>query len=432
MFSPQNYGFFFIFLIFAPTNQIKTHSFRLWTNANYSKHQRMKKSDPFPSLVLLALWTFILMKVGIGTPLSAQELRTVPVIFSLWNPVATTPYDSLTRTYFNLGFQSTTHRVNGMAVNMFANLNREDVNGLQVSLISNISRGSVEGVQVSAFYNATGQQMRGLQAAIIQNVAVHEAKGLQLALMSNFIIGDGRGVQLAGLTNIAGSRFRGIQWCAGVNMVSESVKVLQISGISNICADTLRGMQLSLGNYAHNLRGVQLGLLNLCIKGEKGLQIGIVNRSDSGGTKIGLVNINSRTRMSALVYGGNTTKFNFAARFTNVHWYTILGIGSHYYDLAADFSGSVFYRLGYEIPLRRDRLYLSADAGYAHIENFQENETRPERMFSVQGRVNLEYIFTRHLGAFASGGYAYTRAYDNSRKIDSKPIVELGISLRKP
>lgn len=393
----------------------------------------MKKFCLFRNQTGLFLIAVVFLKAwGSSTLLPAQELRTVPVTLSLWNPVATTPYDSLSQTCLNLGLQSTTHRVNGAAVNLFANMNRENVSGAQISLFSNVSRGQMSGMQASVFYNATGKYMRGLQVAAIQNTAVEHARGAQIALMSNFLIGDGRGVQFSGLANIAGSRFRGFQVCGGVNLVSESVKVVQLSGISNICADTLRGAQLSLGNYATVLKGAQIGLLNMCIGEERGVQIGLVNRSsDTSMVKIGLVNINPKTRIAGLFYGGNTTKINFAARFTNRHLYTLLGIGSHYYDLNADFSGSIFYRVGYEQPLLTDRLFLSGDVGYAHIENFQENERRPKRMFSLQARLNLEYLFTRYIGAFTSVGYAYTQTYTGGHKIDSKPIVELGVVLRK-
>lgn len=396
------------------------------------KIQRMKKLYPFPSTLYLALIAVIFLKAWAGTALPAQELRTVPVTLSLWNPIATTPYDSLAKTHFNLGFQSTTHRVNGVAVNVLGSVNRENVNGTQLSLFSNVAAGEMTGLQASLLYNATGQYMRGVQFSAIQNTAVQRSRGVQVALMSNFVIGDGRGVQLSGLANIAGSRFRGFQLCAGVNLVSESVEVVQLSAISNICADTLRGVQFSLGNYASVLKGVQIGLLNMCAGEEKGIQIGLVNRSaDTSMVKVGLVNINPKTRIAGVFYGSNTTKLNFAVRFTNNHIYTMLGIGSHYYDLDADFSGSVFYRAGYEWTLIPDRFFLSSDLGYAHIENFQDNERTPRRMFSVQARFNAEYLFTRHLGGFASVGYAYTRSYKKDHKTDDKPIVELGVVLRK-
>lgn len=374
------------------------------------------------------LGTSVLFLLSISS-LCSQE-RTVPVILSLWNPVATTPYDSLVRTYFNFGFQSTTQNVDGAAINLFAHLNKGNLNGFQMNTLSSVSRGNMHGVQLSTFYNATGDCMRGLQLAAIQNTAVRRAWGAQIAAMTNFIIGDGRGMQLAGLTNIAGSRFRGFQLAGGVNLASSSVKIVQIAGINNICADTLKGVQISLVNYTGTLKGVQIGVINVCSGEVKGVQVGIINRSaDTSTVKIGLVNINPKTRIGAMFYGGNTTKINFAVRFTNRHIYTLLGFGSHYRDLDTRFSGAIFYRAGYEWTLVPKRFFVSGDLGYAHIENFMENEQVPRRMYSLQARVNFEYHFCRYSAVFASGGYAHTRYYTCNRVYENKPIFEMGLAL---
>ncbi len=377
------------------------------------------------------LSTLFVLFQGCFLSIATAQERTVPAILSLWNPVATTPYDSLTRTPFNLGIQSTTQEVDGLSLNILAHANKGNHSGLQISGFTALTKENMSGVQISSLYNATGKYMRGVQVSGLLNTAVERAYGAQIALVTNFIIGDGRGVQLAALTNIAGSRFRGMQLAAGVNVVSSSVKMLQLSGITNICADTLRGTQISIGNYASVLNGVQVGLINICGGERKGMQIGLVNRSsDSSMVKIGLVNINPKTRVSALLYAGSATKLNLGFRFSNNHLYTMLGVATHYYDFNSDFSGALFYRAGYEWTLIPNRLFISSDLGYAHVENFENDATTPERMYSLQARVNLEYRLNKHLGFIGSGGYLYTHCYTGSYE-DNKPLAELGIVLTK-
>ena len=56
-----------------------------------------------------------------------------------------------------------------------------------------------------------------------------------------------------------------------------------------------------------------------------------------------------------------------------------------------NFSGCVFYRAGLYYPIA-SKLELSGDLGYFHIENFEnEDAETPERMYSLQARINLEY-----------------------------------------
>lgn len=116
-----------------------------------------------------------------------------------------------------------------------------------------------------------------------------------------------------------------------------------------------------------------------------------------------------------MLFAGNTSKLNAAVRFKNRRSYTMLGIGTHYLDLNDKFSGCVFYRAGLYYPIA-SKLELSGDLGYFHIENFEnEDAETPERMYSLQARINLEYKFKSRISFFASGGYGMTRYYDKNK-----------------
>jgi len=366
------------------------------------------------------------------SPLMAQTHR-VPVSLSVCNPFATTPYDSLTSTSLNFGVLSTTEHIDGVALNLIASTNKGSIHGAQISGLGSASQRNLYGLQIGSLYSVTGGSMKGVQLSLIQNTVLRKAQGWQVAGFSNFVVGQGRGMQLAGFTNIAGS-YRGMQLTAGVNIASTSTaKTAQIAILANICADTLKGVQIGFNNYAGSVKGVQLGLINVCIGEIKGVQIGLINRSEDTTTvKIGMINLNPKTRISAMMYTGDACKSNFAVRFTNYSIYTILGIGTHYRDLDAHFSGAFFYRAGYEWTLLREHLFLSADLGYAHIENFTEDKETPNRMYSLQSRLNLEYRPRKILGIFLSGGFAHTRHYNSNAIYENKAIVELGISLLKP
>ena len=189
-------------------------------------------------------------------------------------------------------------------------------------------------------------------------------------------------------------------------------------------------MQFAPGNYAGEVSGAQIGLLNLCGGNVKGIQIGIINHSkDTTAHKLGLVNITPKTRIQMMLFAGNTSKLNAAVRFKNRRSYTMLGIGTHYLDLNDKFFGLCV------LPCRSllsiaSKLELSGDLGYFHIENFEnEDAETPERMYSLQARINLEYKFKSRISFFASGGYGMTRYYDKNKFYEKKPIFEAGVIL---
>ncbi len=292
-----------------------------------------------------------------------------------------TQRDSVRTTHFSAGLIAGIQQLHGAGINAIFNIVRQDVEGLQFGGLANTSH-DITGAQVSAISNMSSGTLRGVQLAPVTNTAIHTKRGLQLA------------------------------------------------GLANVCTQDMRGVQIAYGNYAGEVNGLQLGMFNMSGGEVKGIQIGLVNYSkDSTAHKLGLVSITPQTDIQMMGILGNTSKMNLAVRFKNRHTYTILGGGTHYLDLNEKFSGCLFYRAGTFLPLGR-RWELSGDLGFFHIENFEnESMTTPERMYSLQARVNLEYKLRSQLSLFASGGYGVTRYYDENRNYERKPIVELGIAV---
>lgn len=288
---------------------------------------------------------------------------------------------------FNLGHSN---------VGLFGDV--DTIRGLQVNAFSSVNRKEMRGVQLSTIYNIS-KQMRGVQISGLGNVATEPL----------------RGVQLSGITNVAMGVKRGIQ----------------ISGVANVCSSYMRGIQMSGYNYADSLNGWQIGLVNSCISHPRGWQVGIINYSrDTKVHKLGLVNINPLTRVDLMTFLGSSSKLNMAVRFRNRSTYNIIGVGTHYMGFDEEFSGALFYRIGQYFTLA-PKWSISGDLGYYHIETFQKNSKEsPERLFSLQARVNVDYQLTRIIGAFASVGYGNTRFYNHARLYRDRMLAELGLTFR--
>lgn len=363
--------------------------------------------------------------------LSAQN-KSAGINLSLWKNVATQPLDSTQTSWFNLGLQSTMNRLNGVGINVLAGVARQNMNGMQVSGLANIAGNSMRGVQLSGISNVNGNNMAGLSATGFVNIAGNHSKGVLLSGLTNIAGDNARGVMVSGLTNIAGEKGIGMQLAGIANVAGSSFEGLMAAGLLNVVGSTMTGVQLSgLGNVAGNqLNGLQIGLFNFASRAN-GLQMGLVNyyKDEMKGFQLGLVNANPDTRVQMMVFGGNSTKLNAAARFKNKRFYTIVGGGTHYLDFGDKFSASLFYRGGLWLPLGKS-LSISGDLGYQHIETFKnKDEGIPARLYALQARLNLEYQITKKFGVFASGGYGDSRYYNKRASYKHGVIAEAGILL---
>ena len=258
-------------------------------------------------------------------------------------------------------------------------------------------------------------------------------KSVQLGLISSVAADGGHGLQLGGLSNTSAHKFKGLQLSGISNITAGMDHGSQLSGILNVSSAMHRGLQLGAINYADSLNGAQIGLLNIARKRPKGWQVGFVNLSyDTIGHKIGLVNINPTTDIDLMVYAGTSTKTNLALRYRNKSTYNIIGVGTHFMGLDSKFSGAVFYRLGQYFQVT-PRLSLSGDIGFYHVETFSHNNSeKPERLYSLQARINADYQLGRHFGAFASVGWGLTRYYDRNETFRNRPLAEVGLTYQMP
>ena len=257
-------------------------------------------------------------------------------------------------------------------------------------------------------------------------------KGIQLNGVSNYAY-NASGAQLSAFSNISSSPLKGLQLSGVTNISMGLEKGLQVAGLLNVSSGNMNGMQLGAYNYADQSNGLQFGVFNVAESHPKGWQVGLVNYTkDSDGRKIGLVNVNPKTTVDVMAYGGTSSKLNFGVRFRNRSTYSIVGVGTHYMGFDENFSGAIFYRLGQYIQLT-PKFSLSGDIGYYHIETFKkQSDEGPERLFSIQARLNVDYQLSRNIGLFASVGYGDTRYYYHELKYRNRMLGEAGVTFRYP
>ncbi len=291
-------------------------------------------------------------------------------------------------------------------------------------------RKSILALTIGAMMAAMSAQAQVSTASVglgFVNIA-DSIKGVQLSPVSN-IAEHASGLQLSGFSNVAYDGMKGLQLSALNNIVIGQASGLQLTGFTNQNIGTLKGVQIALRNETDTLRGVQLGLFNY-VTGDyqKGVQIGLVNYSrDTRSKRYGLVNVNPDTRIDLMAFAGTSSKANMALRFRNRSTYNIIGAGTHYMGLDDKFSGTLFYRIGQYFELT-PKLSLSGDVGFFHIETFQEHSTEaPERLYSLEGRLNLDYQLNDKWGIFGTVGYGDTRYYHHDH-FRSRMIGEVGLT----
>lgn len=413
----------------------------------------IKGKSLFLIAALLCAAPVLAQKNTVAKPVNASKQHRTDygpagINLSLWKNISTQRTDSVGSTWFNLGIFSSMNRLNGVGMNILSSVVSRDMNGVQLAGLSNMVNGNMRGIQIAGITNVnrdgisgvslsglvgiTGNNIHGVAISGLANIAGNNSRGVIVGGLLNVTGDESAGVQLAGLANISGADFKGINASGILNVAGGDLKGAQIAGLCNILADTLTGVQISgLGNVSGGtVIGAQLAPLNVAIRA-KGLQIGLVNyyKESLDGFQLGLVNANPNTKVQLMLFGGNTTKLNAAARFKNKLYYTILGAGTHYLDFSDKFSAAFFYRAGLELPLYK-RLYISGDLGYQHVETFKNKDHGfPARLYSLQTRLNLEYRLTDRLGLFITGGYGWDRYYNRNACYDKGVIVEGGIIL---
>ncbi len=373
--------------------------------------------------LLVLTFTYSLISV-------AQE-KIIPLNISLWHPVSLVPYHPHSVTYLNLGLpQSLQSNIKGLSLNMIASKANGNLTGINLTGLIAENEGNVDGIMIAGLGSFTTGKSRGLSVAGNINLHLNESQGVQLATLSNFNIGQMDGLQVSAINNFAAGHLHGAQISAGMNIAASKVEGAQITGLLNVSMEDLHGMQIGLANYARNVNGVQIGLINAAGRTVKGVQIGLINYAyEKASVKLGLINVSRATHLQWLMYVGNSSFMNLAARFKNEHFYNQVGIGFPHRLSDKNFSGVINYRAGISFPLKN--FSLNGDLGYSHI-TLNDNDLDAQgisSLYALQARGTIEYQFIDKLAFFLSSGYEITSKYHELKAYDHKPILEFGIAL---
>jgi hypothetical protein len=163
-------------------------------------------------------------------------------------------------------FGGFTGGVNGVELGGLFNLNRKDVRYLQAGGLFNIVGGSVTGLQLAGLHNNVLKNTTGLQAGGISNYVRENLCGVQLAGIHNHVGGTVKGWQTGGVTNYARGNVNGVQLAGVANFSNRDMNGVQIGGVFNY-AKRMRGLQIGLINVSDSSDGFSIGLITIVFKG---------------------------------------------------------------------------------------------------------------------------------------------------------------------
>ncbi len=377
--------------------------------------------------------TIILITVIIF--LFVQNLRAKEKIelvnLTIWHPLSLHNYQAGKKTLLSIGMpHSIQANTGGLNINLLAGSIKEKMNGVSINgLLSKIEE-DCSGLVINGIGNITKGKTRGASLSGYINLHFDSSKGIQMAGLSNFNVGNTSGVQFSGIHNFSAGDMLGIQLSGGMNISASHVSGLQLSGLFNASLENMQGVQLSIGNYARTIYGTQIGIFNAVGRAAKGVQIGLINYAyEESSLKIGLINVSKETHLQTLIYSSNSSFINFAARFSNKHYYNQIGVGFPSFLSPNTFSGTLNYRAGYSIPIRS--LKINNDLGFSHI-SLRDKESiseMPSKLFSLQARTSLQLKIIDRFSFFIAGGYEWISKYKTISTYDHQPIVEFGITL---
>lgn len=367
---------------------------------------------------------------GLNTFAQNQD-KIVPVDVSLWHPVALVPDSPENTIYLNIGLpQTQQHNIEGVNLSLLGSKIKGKLDGISLTGFISENQCNINGVTIAGLGNFTNGELHGLAISGGINLNFNNVKGVEVATVSNFTIGHMSGLQFSLFNNFVAGQLRGVQLSPAMNVAASSVNGAQISGMINISMEDLHGIQMGLGNYARNFKGAQIGLVNSVGRGFKGVQIGLINYSYNHATlKLGLINVSSITHIQWMMFSGNNSYINLAARFKDKYFFNQIGVGFPSYYSNNSFSGELNYRAGLVLPFKRFSLY--GDLGFSHfsLTDKDESSETPASLYAVQTHVTAEYQMLNKMSVFVSSGYQIASRYGEFKAYDKKPIFEFGITL---
>ncbi|MEK6848588.1 MAG: hypothetical protein AABX65_03065 [Nanoarchaeota archaeon] len=131
------------------------------------------------------------------------------------------------------------------------------------------------------FKTKVEEDFSGLEFSLI-NENKGDFTGVANAVGVNNVNGNANGVYNAVVGNGVGGNANGVYSAGGVNGIRVNANGVYSAGGVNLIFEKLRGLSIATINYTKKLRGVQIGVLNICGEDSKGVQIGVINYRTDG------------------------------------------------------------------------------------------------------------------------------------------------------
>lgn len=273
--------------------------------------------------------------------------------------------------------------VNNFSLNMLGGYTA-GTNGLEIGGLFNINKKEVKYVQAAGLFNAVGGKVKGLQIAGINNTVLDSVKGLQAAGINNIVKGKFGGLQVSGIYNHVADSVKGMQIAGIANFARKKVSGMQVAGVMNFSNKQMDGVQVSgVFNYAKKLKGVQIGLINIC--------------DTSDGYSIGLINIVLKGYHKLTVYTNEVLNVNAAFKTGNAKLYSILQAGLNTGETEKAYSFG--YGLGTELMLNKKKTFSvnpELSAQYLYLGSW--NYTNILNRFNLNANLKLGKYFSIFAG----------------------------------
>ena len=395
-------------------------------------------------------------------PIRDREASVVDTFnLSVFHPVTLLAGTEHRRLAFELGlFYSRVGALSGVAFT-FGGVSRVDgeASGLQLAGIGYIHGGPGEGARIAGVFGVGSDRFDGLSmatAAIVQDgalsgvalaagavVATGEVDGGQLSAGFNYS-GALSGFQTSAGANVASGDMSGLQAAAGANVATGNVEGAQLAAGTNIAAGNVDGVQLTSGfNLADDLRGVQIGIIN--VGGDvDGLQLGIVNVGrDVNGAQLGIVNVarevdglslglvpySQRGRTQLISWFNTSKNINFGVRFRSGVLYAMPTFG---YDPAGTSfqlaKGKASYAAGFSLGVRVpvERASIDVDSNFSNGSN---GAAYDEHDINLRHRLLVGWQFSPIFGVFAGGGVRHHFRTQGEANHQVDPELSVGVEL---
>lgn len=296
--------------------------------------------------------------------------------------------------------------VDGMEVGVGMNTVRNDVKGFQIGGLGNKVNRNMTGTQFGGIFNYAGGLTQGFQAAGVINFA-NDAQAAQAAGFANMVRGDVTGLQASGVFNVVGGNAKALQASGFFNKTGGDSKMqaaggfnrsrgssrVQAAGVFNLSRGNTK---LQIGGLFNSANDVEIGqfggLFNRARGNMKGLQIGLINISDTvSGVPIGLINIVKRGYNKFEIYGSEILHGNFQLKLGANRFYNIFHVGAR----VPPGDGSYVWGLGYGIGTVTTVSHKSTLNWELMAIHISENETWTNNLNSIG---QFRFLWNHQLG----------------------------------